>query len=436
MHPESLLPFATAASSAWRRQDKRTKKGLVMLKWKYLMGALVVGASLAGCGGGDGQAPVQTETPAAPAEPPAPPPPAPVKYSGTLSFGDTIALTMDAPAPGKLKLSFVDSAFGLRGTVIGSYARTGSNYSVSGLEADSADPPPANLIAKLAGIGLSFRLGTDGIVGEISGVPNLLGTSTGLLAGDISASTVTIDPPALSSLAGTYNVLVNFGIYDQATGKPQVGPVTSPASMRFDTDGNVQLCTSVDIATCATPQLGKLTLADQTRFPGAYDLVMNGGGYFRGRVFVNPNAGMRFDMNYAEAGVVATGTWTIQPARALVAGELDGTWACSYANRVADGATAVLDGTLARETLTVAGGKITLASRALTLPLLLNKFQDGATLNGLAIATDGDLDAEPGDPAAVPPTFAHIFLKTGADSLGWLNLSPSSIVQGTCRRAS
>jgi hypothetical protein len=45
-----------------------------MLKWKYLMGALVVGAALAGCGGSDGQAPVQTETPAAPAEPPAPVP--------------------------------------------------------------------------------------------------------------------------------------------------------------------------------------------------------------------------------------------------------------------------------------------------------------------------------------------------------------------------
>ncbi len=406
-----------------------------MLKWKYLMGALVVGAALAGCGG-DGQAPVQTETPAAPAEPPAPPPPAPVKYSGTLSFGDTIALTMDAPAPGKLKLSFVDSAFGLRGTVIGSYARTGSNYSVSGLEADSADPPPANLIAKLAGIGLSFRLGTDGIVGEISGVPNLLGTSTGLLAGDISASTVTIDPPALSSLAGTYNVLVNFGIYDQATGKPQVGPVTSPASMRFDTDGNVQLCTSVDIATCATPQLGKLTLADQTRFPGAYDLVMNGGGYFRGRVFVNPNAGMRFDMNYAEAGVVATGTWTIQPARALVAGELDGTWACSYANRVADGATA-------------SAGRHTGAGDADRRRWQDHPRQQGAHAAAAAEQVPGRCHAErPGDrhrwrpgcragrPGRRAPTFAHIFLKTGADSLGWLNLSPSSIVQGTCRRAS
>lgn len=402
-----------------------------MLKWKYLFGALVIGTALAGCGGGDGQIPVQTETPAAPAAP------SPIKYSGTLSFGDTIALTIDAPASGKLKLSFVDSAFGLRGTLIGVYARTGENFSVSGFEADSADPPPSALIAKLAGLGLSFRLGMDGLVGEISGVPSLLGTSTSMLAGDLSASAVTTDMPPLSSLAGTYNVLMNFGIYDQGTGKPQLGPVSTPASMRFDAEGNVQLCTSVDIATCATPQLGRLTLADQTRFPGAYDLVMNGGGYFRGRLFVNPNAGMRFDMNYAESGVVATGTWTIQRARVLLADELNGTWACSYANRVFDGATAVLDGTLARETLTIAGGKLTIASKALTLPLLLNKFQDGVTLNGVAIAADGDLDAEPGDPAAaVPPTFAHVFLKTGADSLAWLNLSVGSVVQGTCRRAS
>ncbi|WP_454756939.1 hypothetical protein [Cupriavidus campinensis] len=404
-----------------------------MLKWKYLMGALVVGAALAGCGGSDGQAPVQTETPAAPAEPPAP---VPVKYSGTLSFGDTIALTVDAPSRGKLTLSFIDSAFGLRGTVIGNYTNTEGNFTVSGLVADSADPPPANLTAKLAGIGLSFHQGADGLVGEISGLPNLLGTSTGLLAGDIAASAVTIDPPALSSLAGTYNVLMNFAIYDQATGKPLAGPASTPAGMRFDTDGNVQLCNSADLVTCATPQLGKLTLADQTRFPGAFDLVMNGGGYFRGRLFVNPNGGMRFDMNYAEAGAVATGTWTIQPARALVAGELDGTWACSYANRVVDGATAVLDGTMARETLTVAGGKLTVASRALTLPLMLNRFQDDVTLNGVAIAADGDLDAEPGDPAADPPTFAHVFLKTGTDSLAWLNLSLGSILQGTCRRAS
>jgi hypothetical protein len=91
---------------------------------------------------------------------------------------------------------------------------------------------------------------------------------------------------------------------------------------------------------------------------------------------------------------------------------------------------------MARETLTVAGGKLTVASRALTLPLMLNRFQDDVTLNGVAIAADGDLDAEPGDPAADPPTFAHVFLKTGTDSLAWLNLSLGSILQGTCRRAS
>ncbi|MNM54119.1 hypothetical protein D3C81_652310 [compost metagenome] len=404
-----------------------------MLKWKYLIGALVVGAALAGCGGGDGQAPVQTETPAAPAEPP---PPLPIKYSGTLSFGDTIALTVDAPSRGRVTLSFVDSAFGLRGTVIGNYTSTDGNYTVSGLEADSADPPPATLTARLAGIGLTFRQGVDGLFGEISGVPNLLGTSTGLLAGDIAANVAPLTAPALSSLAGGYNVLMNFGIYDQATGKPLVGPVSTAAGMRFDTEGNVELCTDADLVTCVTPQLGKLTLADQTRFPGAYDLVMNGGGYFRGRLFVNPTGGLRFDMNYAEAGSVATGTWTIQPATALVAGELDGTWACSRANRVMDGAAAVMDGTLVRDTLTIADGKLTTASKALTLPLMLNAFQGGMTLNGVALAINGDPDADPDDPAAAPPTFGQILLKTGADSLAWLNLTDSSVFQGTCRRAS
>jgi len=402
--------------------------------WRYLLGTLVIGAALAGCGGSDGQAPTQTETPVAPTTPPAP---APVKYSGTMSFGDTIAITMDAPSAGKLKLSFVDSAFGLRGTVVGSYTSVGGNITVSGLEADSADPPPAALIAKLTGIGLSFRLSANGIFGEISGVPNLLGTSTGLLAGNISASVVTIDPPALSSLAGAYNAHINFGIFDTATGKPLLGPGSSTGTLRLDTNGILQLCSSADPVTCATPQLGKLTLADQTRFPGAFDMVMDGAGYFRGRIFVTTNGGLRFDMNYSESGAVATGTWTIQPAKALAAGELDGTWACSRANRSLHGGVLVMDGTLVRDTLTIGDGKVTTASKALTLPLLLNTVQGGVTLNGVALALNGDLVVGPAvDPAAVPSTYGHSFLKTGTDSLAWLNLTDGSIHDGICRRAS
>ncbi|MFP3740683.1 hypothetical protein, partial [Burkholderia sp. SIMBA_019] len=85
--------------------------------------------------------------------------------------------------------------------------------------------------------------GGDGRFGEICGVPNLPGTSPGLLAGDIAANVAPLTAPALSSLAGGYNVLMNFGIYDQATGKPLVGPVSTAAGMRFDTEGNVELCT-------------------------------------------------------------------------------------------------------------------------------------------------------------------------------------------------
>ncbi|MNL82645.1 hypothetical protein D3C87_2100720 [compost metagenome] len=58
------------------------------------------------------------------------------------------------------------------------------------------------------------------------------------------------------------------------------------------------------------------------------------------------------------------------------------------------------------------------------------------TRNGVALAINGDPDADPDDPAAAPPTFGQILLKTGADSLAWLNLTDSSVFQGTCRRAS
>jgi hypothetical protein len=404
-----------------------------MHQWKHVVGSIVIGIALAGCGGGD-SAPTPEPAPPAPVapEPPPPPPPIPMTYSGTMSFGDTISITKDAPSGDRLKIRFVDSAFGLSGTLVGDYTPVDGYITVSNLAADSADPPPAALTAQLAGITFTFRLSGGQLSGEVAGLPNLLGASTDKLAGDISTSLVTIDPPTLSSLAGTYNVVMQFTMWDKSTGKPVTPPAAAPARVQIDTDGNAKLCTGADVVTCATSQAATLTLADQTRFPGAFDLT-SASPYFKGRVFVTAHGGLRFDMNSSDDKMVATGTWVIEPVKALVAGDLDGVWSCARANWVADGAGVVMDGSLLRETLTIGGGKVAATGAGKTVPLMMNDF-NGQVMEGFAIAAD-----IPADPAAPvdPATYGHIFMKSGPDSLAWLPVTPAAVpMLGNCHRAS
>ncbi|PLP99535.1 hypothetical protein [Cupriavidus pauculus] len=405
-----------------------------MQKWKYLFGALVIGAALGGCGGGDSPV-APAEAPATPAAPTV----TPSNYAGTISFGDTILITMNAPSADNVKLTFVDSAFGLNGTIIGTLSAPAvdGSFIVSNLVPDSANPTPAKLTDKLAGVKLTLRLGDDGLTGEISGLPNLLGTGVGAgaLAGSIAAGKVGTAPVALSSLAGVYNALTVFSAYDEITGKSMSPVSASVATLRLDGDGMVRLCTGEDVATCPTPQLGKLTLADQTRFPGAYDLVMES-TYFRGRLIPVPNGGLRFDMVYHDApsSTMFTGTWTLQPVKALAASELDGQWTCSRTNVAIGGdGFPVSDGTLVTEQLVIGGSKLTAQKEAVTLPLIVNE-NAGIKLDGWAVAMNAELGAAP-DPAAPPPVLhLHALLKTGSNAASWLTIANGLPVAGTCRR--
>ena len=129
--------------------------------------------------------------------------PAAVTYMGVVSFGDTVAITLDAPGAGKLKIRFADSAFGLSGTLIGDYALNAGVYTVSNLVVDGADPPPAFVSAVLSTITATFTVSGTTLTGEIGGLSKQLG---GKLSGHVTASSVSTAVSA-ASLAGTHKFL-------------------------------------------------------------------------------------------------------------------------------------------------------------------------------------------------------------------------------------
>ena len=75
-------------------------------------------------------------------------------YVGAVSFGDTVSVALDQPAAGQVTLRFLDSRFGLGGTLVGSYTLSGDTYKVTKLAAASADVPAALATAATDGGGV------------------------------------------------------------------------------------------------------------------------------------------------------------------------------------------------------------------------------------------------------------------------------------------
>ena len=86
-------------------------------------------------------------------------------YVGAVSFGDTVSVALDQPAAGQVTLRFLDSRFGLGGTLVGSYTLSGDTYKVTKLAAASADVPAALATAR-ARRGGARRRGARGERGE------------------------------------------------------------------------------------------------------------------------------------------------------------------------------------------------------------------------------------------------------------------------------
>ncbi|SFC89741.1 hypothetical protein SAMN05216321_10836 [Cupriavidus sp. OV038] len=411
------------------------------------------GGNGAGSGGGNGGAgtPSMPETPSTPGNPETPATPQAVTYLGVISFGDTLAVTLDAPAAGQVRIRFSDSAFGLAGAVIGHYVKNGNVYTVSALEADSAEPPPAFVTALLGSVTASFTVSGTTLTGEISGLPKQLGN--GKLSGQVTASSVST-PVTAADLAGTYTFLRGQSTYYASSGNLQI-QYGMGGQMRVGADGTVRLCQAGTYSdTCSMGLAGTLALADQTRYPGAYTLTL--GGKVWGQVFplkTNGVTALYLDhLQLDSAGNRMTGTGVFRPAQTLTASQVAGQWVCrqpgvSYAAVTGLGISAALDGSMQEETLTISGtGSVTSAGTGQVASLALNRANNLLGVSSPA-AIPGTMYADWTVPAVPPNTVTglrtQVFMPLDENSMAYyaeVTSKPTDprnwtfVVQGMCRK--
>ncbi|WP_237380647.1 ParB/Srx family N-terminal domain-containing protein [Cupriavidus sp. SW-Y-13] len=286
-------------------------------------------------------------------------------YVGAVSFGDTVSVALDQPAAGQLTLRFLDSRFGLAGTLVGQYTVEGNMYRVSKLAAVGSDVPAA-LAAAAASITFSFTLDDGLLSGALGQVPNVLAGNGALLQGYVSAAN---RGAQLADVVGTYSYL------------RQAGDTATAGQLAIDASGAVRVCAGQGYAaTCAGGQVGQLSAdADQTRYPGAYTLTLAGSKV--GRVFVGRqqgNVALFVDETGASTSA-ATGNWVVRPATALAANGVDGDWLCSEPEL--DDAN-VATGRTRRNIVSVAGNTLAADNIPVDVALSYNSV-GGATANGL-----------------------------------------------------
>ncbi|RZT31877.1 ParB/Srx family N-terminal domain-containing protein [Cupriavidus agavae] len=286
-------------------------------------------------------------------------------YVGAASFGDTVSVALDQPAAGQLTLRFLDSRFGLAGTLVGQYKVEGNMYRVSNLAASDSDVPAA-LAAAAAAITFSFSVDDGLLSGALGQVPNVLAGNGALLQGYVSAAN---RGAQLADVAGTYSYL------------RQAGDAASAGQLAIDATGAVRVCAGQGYsASCAGGQAGQLSAdADQSRYPGAYTLTL--GGSKVGRVFVGRQQGsvaLFVDETGASASA-ATGNWVVRPATALAANAVDGDWICSEPELDASNA---VTGRTRRNIVSVTGDALAADNIPVDVRLAYNSV-GGATANGL-----------------------------------------------------
>lgn len=441
------------------------KRGIRARAWAVLAISVALGAcggdggSGTGSGGGNGGSdgnggavtPSTPSTPGTPGNPETPTTPQSVSYLGVISFGDTLAVTLDAPAAGQVRIRFSDSAFGLAGAVVGHYVKTGNVYTVSALEVDSADPPPAFVTALLGSVTASFTVSGTTLTGEISGLPKQLGD--GKLSGHVTASSVST-PVTAADLAGTYTFLRGQSTYYTASGNLQV-QYGMGGQMRVSADGTVRMCQAGPYSdACGMGYNGTLALADQTRYPGAYTLTL--GGKVWGQVFpLRTNGVTSLYLDHLQldgGGNRITGTGVFRPAQTLTASQIAGQWVCrqpgvSYAAVTGIGIRAALDGSMQEETLTISGtAEITSAGTGQVASLALNQANNllgvpsPATIPGTLYA-NWIVPAVPPDTATGLRT--QVFMPLDERNMAYyaeVNSKPTDpvswtvVVQGTCQK--
>lgn len=264
-------------------------------------------------------------------------------WIGSVSFGDTISVQIDAPAKGQVTTTFINSQFGLTGKLVGSYTLTNGNYVVTSFQASGTVPPA--LAAGASAVGMQFSIVTDSsnhgvLTGQLSNVPNVTaGSGSQTLAGQIAASNNGV--PTVAGLAGTYSFIKLSGDYT-AGGVPVGSQDADSGQMQINADGTFRACLSaaygancMDDSNASVADTGTIAVdPDQTTYPGAFDVTLNGKSF--GRLFASTSGGnltLMLDQAGSNSdGTFRTGSWVFQTAQALTSGTYDGTWLCSEPN--------------------------------------------------------------------------------------------------------
>ncbi|WP_322009402.1 hypothetical protein [Paraburkholderia sp. J12] len=342
----------------------------VLNKIATAMLAAGLAVALAACGGGSGNTSSNAGPPAASGSGNAAPLSAAQSYVGTVSFGDTVRIDIDQPSAGQLTLTFLDSQFGLAGTLVGPYKASGNTYAAGTLSAGTG--APAALSTAAAGIQLTLQIATDAshhgiMTGTLQNVPNLKANDGSHLQGQVQASNNGVT--TVAALAGTYSFVKLSGNYT-AGGVPQGSQDAEAGQIKINADGTMRFCsgqpwsdscTNYDQDTgTSSPTTGTIAVdPNQTLYPGAFDIVLNGSPL--GRAFVSTSNG-RTSLFVDQAGTNSdgtfrTGSWVLTTSTALAAGAADGTWTCSEPG-VADNSNQ-LTGTTQVSTERFAGTQLT-----------------------------------------------------------------------------
>lgn len=394
---------------------------------------------LTACGGGSDADPVPDLT-AQPAPAPAPAPAASLiplsggsEYLGTLSFGDTVGLSLDT-ANQRITLRFIDSRFGLQGAVASSYSMQADGQMLAAqFQPLAGSALPAALDQQLAALSLRFAITQDLVSGQLSGVPNLKSSSKVPLQGQLTASNRGM--AQLGTLAGTYNFVQQQAGYN-AQGELVRAPSVAFGQLRIQADGSLRACPSQAYGDrCSNGITGAVTAdADQQNYPGA--LAVHIGGQRIGRAMVRARSGattLMLDAYEAGSnGTYTTGSWTLQSAaNTLPATALDGEWLCNHPELTAQGQAT---GRSLRHYVSIGNGLLQTDMIDTDIALTAN----AAPATGSAPqATANGLFA--GQWQGSPPSSARVLLPVADDTLYYVGnngnaSTPRADIAGQCQR--
>lgn len=427
---------------------------------KIAMSLLAAGltAALAACGGGGGGgSSSNANPPAASNTGNAAPLAAAQSYVGTLSFGDTVRIDLDQPAAGQLTLTFLDSQFGLAGTLVGPYTASGNAYTAGTLSAGAG--APAALSTAAAGIQLNLQVVADSshhgiMTGTLQNVPNLKANDGSHLQGQVQASNNGVT--TVAALAGTYSFVKLSGNYTSG-GVPQGSQDAEAGQVAINADGTMRFCSGQPWSNSCTnydqesgtssPTTGSIAVdPNQSLYPGAFDITMNGS--LLGRAFVSTSNG-RTSLFIDQAGTNSdgtfrTGSWVLTTTQALAAGAADGTWTCSEPG-VADnsnlltGTTQVTLERFSGTQLTPLNANGSVDSTQQPVPLFYNQtFDPKASQSQLTLATspvNGLIAGEwSGTFQSQAVTGALMFLPISATQIAYLDEVNANgfFVMGSC----